>query len=166
MNYSSLVQYFQQMAARHKQIAHSPLERHFFRINIDQLITGFRQEINFPAVMLELPEARLIGNSLDTLFLSRMVALTFLDKVDIDDHEAELSCYDRMEQLGLDFISRIRREYQSTPDRFIAYFDFNDVRTYKVGPIHHSCFGMRFEFTIGDPSLSVMHYNPSNWLDQ
>lgn len=166
MNFSSLTAYFEQLSSAHKQIAHSEQERHFFRINIDQLITGFRQDIHFPAVMLELPEGRILGTTLDTLFMTRFVGLSFLDKLEIQNHEAELDCYDRMEQLGLDFLSRIRRDYQTFSDRFISYLDLSDIRCYKVGPIHHNCFGVRFELTVGDPSLTVMHYNPSNWLEQ
>lgn len=165
INYTSLSAYFEQMAAAHRDIAHSPEERHFFRINIDQLITGFRQDIHFPAVLLELPEGRILGGSLDTLFMTRFVALSFLDKIPVQDYPAELSCYDRMEALGLDFISRLRRDYQSLQDRFIAYIDLSDIRCYKVGPIHHQCYGVRFELSVGDPAQQVMHYNPSNWLD-
>jgi len=165
INFSSLADYFQQMASSHKLIAHSDAERHFFRINIDQLITGFRLDIHFPAVLLELPEGRLLGGTLDTLFMTRFVGLSFLDKLELQDYEAELDCYDRMEQIGLDFLSRIRRDYQATTNRFISYLDLSDIRCYKVGPIHHNCFGIRFELTLGDPALPVMHYNPANWME-
>jgi hypothetical protein len=165
MKFTDLVSYFENIAAKHKLIQHADNNRHFFRINLDELITGFKQDLQFPAIMLELPESRVSGATLDNLFMSRYVGLSFLDKVDAGDIEGELNCYDRMEALGLDYLSRVRRDYQDFNNRFVAQFDWNDIRVYKVGPIHHNCYGMRFEITVGSSSSGVMHYNTENWID-
>ncbi len=165
MNYGELTEYFEQIAVQHKLLKHSDIEPHFFRVNIEDVISGFKNNLNFPFVFLELPESRLHGETLDNVFLSRYAALTFLDKVAPGDRPGELDTYSRMELLGLDFLSRVKRDYTNFTNRQIPKMEWNDIRIFKIGPMHHNCYGMRFEIAIGEPANDFMLYKPENWLD-
>jgi len=65
----------------------------------------------------------------------------------------------------MQFLARLKRDYTNFSDRKIKLFDFKDIKIFKVGPMNHNCYGMRFEFGIGEPANVFMNYNSQNWLD-
>lgn len=165
MNYSQIADYFENLARQHISVKHTEVDPHFFRINLEDIIGAHKNFDANPSVFLELPESRIHGETSDTSFLSRYCALTFMARVELGNREAELEAYDRMEALGIDFMSRLNRDYKNFSNRLIKEFDFKNIKIYKVGPMFHSMYGMRFEISIGEPATSFMNYNSANWLD-
>jgi hypothetical protein len=165
MNYTEIAEYFENLARQHVAVKHTEVDPHFFRINLEDIISGLKNHDANPAVFLELPEARIHGETSDNSFLSRYCAVTFMKKVPPDDRVAEIEAYDNMEALGIDFMSRLNRDYKNFSNRLIKEFDYKNIPIYKVGPMMHSMYGMRFEISIGEPATNFMIYNPANWLD-
>jgi len=164
MDHSDYISFFEDLATKHKSILHSPTEKHFFRANIEEVITGLRSKIKFPAMVLESYEVRLIDYKSDNIYMAPVGAFSIIDKVERDNYDKENEAINTCMLIGIDIITAIREEYQNfrnNPNRKIKYFDPATVTGYKVGPLFENCFGYRFEFQIGNP-LSLK-YDASKW---
>ena len=63
--------YLQDLAARHKSLNHTPEEPHFFRGELEEFYTGFRDRVNFPALIQEGGEVRFTSDNADNAFKER-----------------------------------------------------------------------------------------------
>ena len=163
MTYKQTSDYFENLC-KFKLVGHSDDQKKFMRINIDDIIDNSAKfKLGFPAVLLELPENKLSGETDDSAFKNRYVALTFLSKVPPQDKTRELEVYDEMETLGLKFMAKVNHDYKNFTDRKIHSFNFNDVRWFKIGPVADNLYGQRFEFPIGFVAKEFRIYNANDW---
>lgn len=165
MTYKEITEYFEALSRNNKLVNHSEIEPHFFRVNIDELLVAFKQRFFNPVVFLELPESRITGETLDNAFINRYAALNFLTTVEKGDRSAELTAYDSMEELALQFLARMRYDYSRSAGRLIHRFDWKNVPFFKLGPIHNNMFGIRMEVPIGHWANSFMNYQPNHWKE-
>ena len=50
--FSDLIQYFRTLATQHVDIGHSTTDKHFYRFELDEVLTGLKK-VNYPALILE-----------------------------------------------------------------------------------------------------------------
>ena len=88
--------YLQDLAARHKSLNHTEREPHFFRGELEEFYTGFRDRVNFPALIQEGGEIRFTSDNADNAFKERessfMVVQSYEDDGDYrsEEHTSEL----------------------------------------------------------------------------
>ena len=52
VTFSELVSYFKLLASKHKDILHSDTDKHFYRFEVDEVLTGINK-LKYPAFILE-----------------------------------------------------------------------------------------------------------------
>lgn len=166
LNVSQYISYFEGIATNHKEIAHKKTEKHFYRMNVEEVLTGLRSDINSPALILESFEGSLTDNKSDNILADRIGAFMILKKVETDNFTQEHEYLDDCERIGLEIIKRMRRDARVNPiqNRLLKNFDLNKVNWQKVGPVFDNYFGYRFVFSLVDPEN--MSYDKTKWLDE
>lgn len=155
MNTSTYSAYFRNLAIKHTLLRHDPLseqgsapgKKHFFRFSTDEIITGLRSKINFPALGLELYE-KTTGNNVKGTYDG---AFSVLCTADAEDYSAVEEAYDISEKILHDILAKIYQDHYGpitsrcgTPFQF---FDFDNLKIMSMGPVFDSQFGWRCEFS-------------------
>lgn len=99
--YADLVAYFEQLARSHKDIAHTDSDKHFFRFELEEMLTGMRSKINYPALVLEGYDFEFTDEKSDNVHKRLNCAFMILGKVN-DKGEFDLihNLWDRLEEIG------------------------------------------------------------------
>lgn len=158
MKTSAYISYFQTAAENHKQIKHSATEKHFFRLNIEELITGLRSEMNYPCLVLESHEGTLSDAKSDNVRDNLTGAFMILENVDTGDFDDETTKLDKCQKIGFDIISKMWKDRKI---RYLSGFDPESVTYQKVDFKTNHASGYRFTFVIND--LAAIQFNPNNW---
>jgi hypothetical protein len=105
-NYKELEEYFESLATKHTYLKHTPTEKHFYRIDIEEYLLGVDSAI-YPLASLERAEFNLSGPHNDNISKNRTVSLMIIDKFEADDHDEINKIYSETEEVGEEFIKRI-----------------------------------------------------------
>lgn len=148
INFSAVVQYFETLARQHTDIAHTDKHKAFFRLELDEVVEGLRNNINFPCIILEGYDLNFRDNKSDNLIKQRGSAFIVVDKVARGDFDAIHQAYDRMEEIGDEILARLRHD-KANRQSPVRDFDLNNVDGSLVGwPIDSNLYGIRYTFTI------------------
>lgn len=162
MNLTAIVDYFDNLCRKNKLVAHSDNDKHFFQINILDIMQGNVKGLKYPAVLLEVPEGGYQGDTLDNTLYVKTIALSFVTYVEMTDVAAQVNAYEAMEVIGRQFMSRIAKDYKNKST--IKVFRHNQVRCYKLSGVMDSCYGWRFEIPIGEIAKEMQVYTANDWL--
>src|SRR5664279_4942936 len=110
-NFSDLIAYFENLARLHKSIGHSDSEKHFFRMEIDEVLAGInRTNVTTPFLVLEGYSYDFINNNSDNVIKNRHGAFLLLDKIsDPSDYDKIQQVWNKMESIGDDILSKIMK---------------------------------------------------------
>lgn len=161
INFSAVVQYFETLARQHTSILHSDTRKAFFRLELDEVVEGLRNNICFPVIILEGYDLNFKDNKSDNLVKQRGSAFVIVDKARRGDFDAIHEVYDRMEQIGDDVLTRMRHDkfLRQSP---VRDFDLNNVDGSLIGwPIDSNLYGIRYTFTIDSAFPSDI--DPDRW---
>lgn len=162
MKLADIVDYFENLSRKNKSVRHDDDHRHFFQINILDILQGSVSNIEYPAVLLEVPEGAYQGETLDNTTYVKNIALSFLKPVDATDVAGQINAYDEMEIIGRQFMSRLAYDYKRRIGPRV--FRHNQIRLYKLSGVMDSCYGWRFEIPIGEAASELQVYDTNNWL--
>lgn len=163
-NFSDLVAYFREIATKHKSIAHSTLNKHFFRFEINEVLAGLnRTDVNYPMLILEGYNFDYTDNKSDNVLKNRHGAFVLLDHIsDPTDYEAIHLKWDTLEQIGDDILNKIKSDKSNPLTPVIRNFDFQNVEANLIMNEVGSTVGIRYTFVLtGSVQTTV---NPEKWL--
>lgn len=169
MNPSNYIDYFRQKAVRHNAINHDQGSetgdsahggQRFARISAEDVITGLRSKISFPALMVEMFEVRTKAQSIYDVKGEYVGAFSVYASASLSNVNEQESAF----QLAWEIINDIIREiwadhYGRNKDRCQTPFQdvsFN-MEILPVGPVFEKEFGWRCEFSFSpkiSPSLA------------
>ena len=110
--FTQIVQYFENLARQHVGIQHTNTEKHFYRFEIDEVLSGLGS-INYPAMILEAYAIEYDDNKSDNVMKNRKGAFILLGNVpDRGDHDSIHELWDELEEIGDDILARIRADKQ------------------------------------------------------
>ena len=163
---STYIEYFEKLAKEHKEILHSSSAKHFFMMDINELLSATNSMAKYPAIVL----LKLSGKAIDKKEDNRLVAIEggflVLDHCkNIDDFPAELSIFQKTFAIGMQMISRIAHDQeQPVPVSSKAIPDFNpdSVRWEMIGPVFENHFGIIFRFPV--TLIPDFAYDPLKWI--
>ena len=102
--FSDLVIYFETLASEHKEIQHLPEKKHFYRFELDEVLSGINN-INYPALILEGYSISFKDNKSDNVLKTREGAFMLIDYVnDIGDYNKIHEVWDKLESIGDDIL--------------------------------------------------------------
>ena len=161
MTTSQYTEYFENLAAAHKDIRHTKGahkmdagigENRFATYNADDVISKtFRTKIGFPALMAEMFEFNFNGSSVYDPKMMHRGAFSVICKANHRDLYSEQEALDQAEAILWDCIQQLYADhYGPNKDRCLTPFQFVDVQNAQAmpfGPIWDFNFGWRFEFS-------------------
>lgn len=159
--FSELVTYFKGLATNHKEIRHSETEKHFYRFEVDEVLTGINK-LKYPAFILEGYRFTYKDMKADNPVKKRQGAFILLDHVgDPGNHDRIHEVWDRLEEIGDDILSRI---YADKRDKIspVRDFDLESVEGSLLATELGNHYGIRFTFDID--CMYSREVNPEKWL--
>lgn len=161
-NIDEYIAYFEDMARRNKQLLHSVSSKHFYAFDADELDTGFRGEIQYPALVLEYPESSFSGPSLSHI-VEKLTGAFWVTtgSVSPNDTKAIKEALKKSKDIGYSIVSKMVQDFK---DRRVMYFNTDQVKMNKIGPIMDDLYFYRFEFYISVPVNNELCYSPEDWI--
>jgi hypothetical protein len=150
--------YFRGLAVAHQLLKHDPSSetgdaavgsKRFARWSVEELVSGLRTKVSFPALLLENYEVVTSENGKYDIKGKYMGAITVLAHATPGDFSSETAAFNTAETILYDILNEIwQHHYGKNKNRCDTpfaefYFDLNIV---PVGPILDNEFGWRAEF--------------------
>jgi hypothetical protein len=146
--FSALVDYFRTIATEHIAIRHSNEEKHFFRLELDEVITGLPESACYPLLVMEGYSFTLTDQKSDNISKKRSSGFLLASHVsDRDDYEKIHQTWDDLEEIGDDILARIRADKQ-LPDNPVRSFDISSVEARLISSELGNLYGIRYTFDI------------------
>lgn len=159
--FSELVSYFQKIAEQHKEILHSESSKHFYRFEVDEVLSGI-QNLSYPAFILEGYRFNFSDQQADNPVKKRQCAFILLDHVpDPGDHDRIHQVWDKLEEIGDDIFIRMRSD-KKVPSSPVRDLDIESIDGQLVAAELGNHYGIRFTFVI-DCRFSY-ELDSSKWL--
>lgn len=173
----SYTSYFQQIAVNNPHLQHNPAgetgdapveSMHFTRWSAEEVVTGLRSKIGFPALLLELYENKTSSEMQLDVRNNYTGAFSIVASAKRGNFVDEINAYGLAEQVMYEVLNTIWNDHYGTDaercDTPFEIFDFNSLNIVPVGPLFDNEFGYRCEFsfqmkTAGGPgSASFVPY--------
>ena len=159
--FSDLIQYFRTLATQHVDIGHSDTDKHFYRFELDEVLTGLKK-VNYPALILEGYRYSLTDKQSDNVLKERSGAFMLLGHLnDIGDYDAMHQLWDKLEMICDDIIVRIKSDKRNPVATAIRDFDLGSVNVALIANENDKNYGIRCTFTISSPLPTDV--NPEKW---
>lgn len=159
--FSDLIQYFRTLASQHVAIGHTATEKHFYRFELDEVLTGLKK-VNYPALILEGYRYSLADKQSDNVMKERSGAFMLLGHLnDIGDFDAMHQLWDDLEMICDDIIVRIKADKRNPMAKAIRDFDLGSVNVALIANENDKNYGVRCTFTISSPLSTDI--NPQKW---
>lgn len=151
--FSELIAYFETLATKHKSILHSESEKHFFRMEIDEILAGInRTDVQYPLLALEGYSFDFADNRSDNVFKNRRGFFTLVDHVsDIHDYNTINQKWDELEAIATDILVKIRTDKRAGNIAVIRDFDFTSVDARLIMNEIGNDVGFRVSYVIASP---------------
>jgi hypothetical protein len=160
--FSAFVEYCRQLATKHVSIQHTETEKHFFRFELEEVLTGLPSGINFPAFILEGYRFAFTDAKSDNPIKKRSGAFMIVEHVsDIGDFEKIHEVWDKMEDIGGDILARIKAD-KYNPEAPVYNFNLESVDGSLIGTEIGQLYGVRFTYDI-DCQMNI-DVDPLKWL--
>jgi hypothetical protein len=161
--FSEIIAYFEDIAKKHKAIGHSNSEKHFFRLELDEFYAGLRNDINYPALVLEGYDFNFTDNKSDNVIKNRNGAFMLIDHcAEADDFDRIHQIWDALEEIGDDILIKILADKRDRTVTTVRDFDMNNVEATLIANDVDQNYGIRFQFQIS--TLKSNDVNESKWL--
>jgi hypothetical protein len=161
--YKDLQVYFENLATNHASILHTPEDAHFFKSDINEILSGIRDRVNFPCVIMADYDYSFVDNDSDNYHKRRAIALVFLDHCeDADDFESIRDIYSNMEEIADDWINRIFSDKTERRHPFLKDFEIDQINAVQFSTIDNS-YGIWIPITA--TSLHDISVDTKIWSD-
>ena len=158
-NVEAYINYFRGLAIAHKDIQHNPASetgsaapgaKKFARWGVDEVVTGLRTSMGWPALLLELYEVQTTGETVYDVKGSYTGAFTVLDSAKVNNYDSEVEAFKKTESIYRDLLKKIWQDTFGSGANFcepiFSDFDFKRLNVTPVGPLFDNQFGWRIEF--------------------
>jgi hypothetical protein len=162
--FSDLISYFENLARKHTDILHSDGEKHFFRMEIDEVLEGInRTDVAYPMLILEGYSFDFTDNKSDNLLKNRQGAFILLDHIsDNSDHNTIHQKWDELEEIATEILVKIKSDKLNPLTPVVRNFDFESVNVSLILNQIGNDVGVRITYTITSPVTNDP--NPGKWL--
>ncbi|MCD4681127.1 MAG: hypothetical protein K8S00_12150 [Bacteroidales bacterium] len=147
--FSEIIAYFENIARKHVAIGHTDEEKHFFRLELDEVLTGLNSKINFPALILEGYDFDFTDSRSDNVIKNRSGAFILLDHCrDNHDFDRIHQIWDNLEEIGDDILIKILKDKRDRNIKTIRNFDMNDIQAVLIANEVGQNYGIRYSYKI------------------
>lgn len=163
-NFSQLIAYFENIARMHVEIQHSDNEKHFFRFELDEVLSGIqRSDVAYPMLILEGYNYDYTDNKSDNIIKNRNSAFILLNHChDISDYENVHAIWDKLETIADDILIKMKLDKRNPLMPVIRGFEYSSIESKLIANEIGNSIGIRINFTISAPVPSDV--NPNRWI--
>ena len=164
--FSQLVSYFENLARLHKDIGHTDSEKHFFRMEVDEVLGGInRTDVKYPFLILEGYSYDFTDSKSDNLLKNRRGAFILMDHVpDSSDYETIQQVWENMEEIGDELLVRMKTDKRNPLSPAVRDFEFSSVEAMLIANELDGNYGIRYTYTL--TSQRTNEVNPEKWNTQ
>ncbi len=145
--FSDLVEYFRSLAEKHIDIRHSATAKHFYRFELDEVITGMCSNIKYPAFILEAYDFSYRESNSDNIRKKRTGAFIIMDRVKDQKNFDEIhEVWEKCEEIGNDIVIKMRDDKESGLYPVLRDFNIGEVEGIPFPVISLGQYGVRFSF--------------------
>lgn len=164
--FSQLVSYFENLARMHKDIGHSISEKHFFRMEVDEVLGGInRTDVKYPFLILEGYSYDFTDSKSDNLLKNCRGAFILMDHVpDSSDYETIQQVWENMEEIGDELLVRMKADKRNPLAPAVRDFDFSSVEAMLIANDLDGNYGIRYSYVITSPRTNEI--DPEKWLKE
>jgi hypothetical protein len=160
--FSAIVAFFKMLAEKHVSIRHSATEKHFFRLEMDEVMTSLPETACFPMLVLESYNYNLNDFKSDNPIKKREGAFMLIDKVyDQGDFDEIHRKWDELEEIGDDIVARIKAEKRVALSP-VRDFDITSVGATLISFGINSTVAIRFSYMVDSHFKDDV--NPDKWI--
>ncbi|MFZ4412926.1 MAG: hypothetical protein ACOYOV_07570 [Bacteroidales bacterium] len=127
---SELVAFFEELAKQHKKIDHSDLNKHFYRMELDEFASGVNNFIGYNMIMEVIPFGY-DGSNRDNSFKTREVSFMVVKSIKEVNKAAKSLAFDECESIVDDILSKLNNARCGFNGTIIT-FDPNGVDGHQV----------------------------------
>jgi len=171
MKLKDYVTYFKNLAISNKKIAHNLNgKKTFRRIDIEEVLTGLKQDVDGLSLFLENPEIKpydALSDNPRQIYEGALLIMNSVEKGDFEEQENVLSeSLEVCEQI----LAKIKNDVKacsmdaSHPHK-IHGFDFNSVRINKIGPVFGVFYGWRMTFSLNQTFNDKLVLKNTDWYN-
>lgn len=161
--FSDLVAYLKSIAEKHVEIRHSAASKHFYRFELDEVLTGMCGNMNYPALILEAYDFDYRESNSDNIRKKRSGAFIILGKVkDLKDFDRIHELWDQCEEIGNDILLKMKEDKESGLVPVLRDFDISECSGSPLSITELGQHGMRFSFSFESAVNGIV--NQSKWL--
>jgi len=162
--FAELVSYFENLATQHSAINHQVGEKHFFRFELEEMLTGMKSNLNYPALILEGYDFEFVDHDSDNLQKRVNCAFMLLDHVkDKGDFDAIHELWDSLEEIGDELVVRILSDKRQHKADCLGYFHAKTITGTPITDMNLIHYGFRYAFELSWPVNNDV--NPEVWND-
>lgn len=164
--FSHIIEYFENIARSHVDIQHTDSEKHFFRFELDEVLSGInRTDVAYPMLVLEAYSYDYTDNKSDNIIKNRSGAFMLLDHCpDISDYAQVHTIWDKLEVIADDILIKIKSDKYNPLTPVIRNFEYSSIETKLIANEIGNSIGLRITFTISSPVSS--NVDASRWLPE
>jgi len=156
-----LIAYFRTLAAQHVAIGHSSAEKHFYRIELEEILSGLKN-VSYPALILEGYRYSLQDKQSDNILKNRTGAFCLVDHLtDPGDFDGIDTIYDNMEAICDDILARIKADKRNPDVGVVRNFDLESVEVALIANRNDRNYGIRCTYRVSAPLDNDV--DPSKW---
>lgn len=144
--------YLRQLAADHVCLADSETEPHFFRGELEEFYMGFRDRLNFPALVQEGSEIRFTTDAAQNAFKERESSFIIVQNyAEEGDYDAIYAAFDTCERIGDEIIRRMNLDKFEAECMVVKDFKLEDVTAIQLQNVKERYVGVRYSFVTRTP---------------
>lgn len=160
MTHKDIIDYFQSLNANFTAFP----EKSFFRMDLDEIMGGFKSGINFPAMVIESPEGDAEGSSLSSTAIGINFIFSIYQRPVQDDFASQNEMLDECERLGRKIIARMRYDARNPQHLIYNKFKVSSMKWIKEGPIfNEGLYGYQFSGRFEGDELPKV--DAADWTD-
>lgn len=150
--FADLVTYFETIAAEHIELRHTAAKKHFYRFELDEVLTALCRDINYPALILEAYDFNFSDSHSDNIMKQRNGAFMIIDKISDSGNYTKIhELWDKIELIGDDILIRMRADKASRLEPAVRDFDISESHGQPLQVEELGQYGMRFTFSLKCP---------------
>lgn len=162
--FSTFISYCESLAAQHVAIQHTAGNKHFFRLEIEEVFTTLPGDMNFPAFILEGYSYGFKDAKSDNPIKVRTSGIILLDHVsDPGDFNRIHQVWDELEEIGDDIFARIKADKKNPLLPAVYDFNLESVQASLLQMEMGNNYGIRYTFELD--SAMQMDVDPEKWIE-
>ena len=145
--FTDFITYWENIAKNHKSIKHTSSDMHFCRLELEEVLSGLKSELNYPALIVETYDWRMQDLSSDNVLKQRTCGVMVLDRCDDrGNFSDDVTTLSTIESIIDDILTLIRHHRDEMEHNVVMEFDMNTIDVVPVIGTFDNLYGFRIVF--------------------